>query len=130
MRATPNKESAMKKAPPYVSALMAHNPALQQTAAMFREDAARLWGEAILSEPGWAAFLEGASPQEVERIKLEQGRAAHDLLTGVYLAMAQHAPETPWLENLSKNRVREILQIPNLATISPALHQAAMRLMA
>ena len=130
MRATPNKESVMKKVPPYVSTLMTHNPALQQTAAMFREDAAKLWGEAILLAPGWAAFLEGLSAQEIEQIKLEQGRMAHDLLTGAHLAMAQHAPETPWLEHLSKNRVREILQIPNLATISPALHQAAMRLMA
>ena len=114
----------MKKVPPYVSTLMTHNPALQQTAAMFREDAAKLWGEAILSEPGWAAFLQGASPQEIDRIKLEQGRAAHDLLTGLHLAMAQHAPETPWMDHWSDSQVVELSRIPHLKVISPALARA------
>ena len=114
----------MQQIPPYLQALLTLSPALLRTKVMFREDAARMLGEAILSAPEWGAFLAGLGSNEVAQIRMEQGRMAHDLLTGVHLAMAQHAPELPWVEHLDDSRVIELSRIPRLKTISPALAQA------
>ena len=114
----------MQKIPPYLTALLEKTPTLLKTRTMPREAAAVALGQAIVSAPEWAEMMAWLTPEQGEQVKMEQGRMAHDLMTGVHLAMAQHAPELPMLEHLSAERVQVLSAIPNLKTISPALAQA------